>query len=234
MALRPVNSGRPGSAARRGKAGLRAVQATGAVLAAVLLSSCGQQSGGMSVPAVQNAQSPTPPASAAPPAPSSGTAPAASASGKTEPQAPQPKPQDASSQRCHTSMLSGSLQPGEPGAGQRYAELVLTNTSGETCNLYGYGGLQLIGADGRPLPTDLKRTPNPGPTLIRLAPGKSASATLHWTAVPHEGEPTDGQCQPTPVRAEVIPPDETEPLSVTWDLGEVCGFGSIDGSAYHS
>ncbi|KAA5837358.1 DUF4232 domain-containing protein [Saccharopolyspora hirsuta] len=170
------------------------------------------------------AELPQPPATETPSSPES-----------TAAQAPPetPKQQASKVTRCHTSMLTGSLQNPEAGAGQRYAELTLTNSSGETCTLYGYGGLQLVDASGRALPTDAKRTPNPGPSLIRLAPGESASATLHWTAVPHEGEPTDGPCAPTAARLEVIPPDETDPLSVTWNSGPVCGFGSIDGTAYH-
>lgn len=139
----------------------------------------------------------------------------------------------AQTDRCHTSMLTGVVQQADAGAGQRYGELVLRNTSGQTCTLYGYGGMQLLGADGKALPTTMKRSPNPGPSLIRLAPGQSAQADLHWTVVPHSGEPTDGQCQPTPARAYVTPPDETDPLTVTWNMGPVCGFGAIDGSAYH-
>src|SRR5699024_1491084 len=44
--------------------------------------------------------------------------------------------------RCHTSELSASLTAGDPGAGQRYATLSLTNTSARTCTVFGYGGLQ--------------------------------------------------------------------------------------------
>lgn len=223
---------------RRGNLGLRTAQVAGAALAAVLLSSCGQDGARLGAP-VPGAGAGTVPQAPAPEASSPETAGSQNTSAAASESAPaaatsKVAPKPAASQRCHTSMLSASVQASDAGAGQRYAELVLTNSSRETCNLYGYGGLQLIGADGRPLPTDLKRDPNPGPTLIRLAPGKSASATLHWSAVPHGGESETGQCQPTPVRVEVIPPDETDPLTATWDLGEVCGFGSIDGSAYHS
>lgn len=134
--------------------------------------------------------------------------------------------------RCHTSMLSGALQPSGAGAGQRYAELTLTNTSGETCNLYGYGGLQLVGEHGQELPTRMERTGDPQPRLITLAPDESASSTLHWTVVPTGDEPVDGPCAPTPTHANVIPPDETDSLVVPWSAGPVCGHGEIDAGAY--
>lgn len=151
----------------------------------------------------------------------------------TQPQAAKPGARAEPAGRCHTSMLGGSMGRVEPGAGQRYAELILTNTSGTACRLYGYGGLQLVDAAGNPLPTELTRSPNPGPALIELSPGEAASATLHWTAVPHEGEPTDGPCQPTPAAAQITPPDETDWLAVSWTGGPVCGGGDIEGSAYH-
>ena len=70
--------------------------------------------------------------------------------------------------------------------------------------------------------------------MVRLAPGESASSTLHWTAVPHEGESEQGPCQPEPARALVTPPDEEDPLTINWGMGSVCGFGSIGNSAYHA
>ncbi|MBB5153760.1 DUF4232 domain-containing protein [Saccharopolyspora phatthalungensis] len=216
--------------------GLRTAQASGALLIAGLMTGCGTSGG----PNGQVITAPNVPP--APPAIDSGTQtltspPQTDNTGSAESQAlPDPvatRPQSSKVTRCHTSMLSGSLRESEAGAGQRYAELVLRNSSHQTCTLYGYGGMQLVDQSGRPLPTSIERTPNPGPSLITLGPGETASATLHWTVVSHDGEPTNGPCQPTPARARVIPPDETDPITVTWNSGPVCGFGSISGSAYH-
>ncbi len=232
---------------RPGRPGLRAVQATGAVLAGLLIASCGQTTEDVAAevpaapPAPQEANPPAP-APESSPAPAPSAAPAAPSTEDSGPSVPAPAQQSevqrsevpqSEVQRCHTSMLSGTLQPGAPGAGQRYADLMLRNDSGETCALYGYGGLQLVDAEGRPLPTDLTRNANPGPTLIELAPGDAAAATLHWSVVPHGEEPVTGPCGPTPAGVEVIPPDETDPLSVEWPFGPVCGQGSVDGTAYH-
>lgn len=201
----------------------------GALLLAAAVSGCGASSGelsGMSIPPAEPPPAPEP-VSASAQQPETGSTPV------TEDDAEQPARPTDETTRCHTSMLSGTVEEGDAGAGQRYAELVLRNSSGQTCTLYGYGGLELIGQDGAPLPTDLERVPNPGPALITLSPGETASATLHWTAVPHGGEPVDQPCQPTPARLAVIPPDETDSLRVDWPFGPVCGFGSMDGTAYH-
>ena len=60
---------------------------------------------------------------------------------------------------CHTSELSASLSSGEPGAGQRYATLSLTNTSARTCTVFGYGGLHALDAAKQQLPITLTRAP---------------------------------------------------------------------------
>jgi hypothetical protein len=36
---------------------------------------------------------------------------------------------------------------------------------------------------------------------------------------------------PTPAYASITPPDETDPLTVAWTLGQICG-GRIDGVPY--
>jgi hypothetical protein len=127
--------------------------------------------------------------------------------------------------RCHTSELTASLTAGEPGAGQRYATLSLTNTSARACTVFGYGGLQPLDAARKQLPITLTRDTGRPVTLIRLAPGASVGRTIHWGAVP------GAQPCPTPAYASIIPPDETSPLVIGWSLGPVCG-GTMDGWPY--
>ena len=134
--------------------------------------------------------------------------------------------------RCHTSELTGSLVPGQPGAGQRYATLVLENTGGRTCTVHGYGGIGLVDSAGAPLPTHQVRVPSPAPTTVRLAPHESVRSQLHWSVVTGTGDSTSGPCQPTPAALQVIPPDETDHLSVPWNQGPVCEGGTIQQQAY--
>lgn len=165
------------------------------------------------------------PAPAVPPGPTSG---GGNSGGDN-----QQDPQGNRGRKCTPGQLSGNLVPGSPGAGQRYATLVVTNTSGSTCTLYGYSGLSLVGGDGRALPTSVQRSANPGPSLIVLDPGRSASENLHWTAVNGPGEPDNGPCEPSPAHLAVIPPDQYSAFSVSWDFGPACQNGRIEASAYH-
>jgi hypothetical protein len=134
--------------------------------------------------------------------------------------------------RCSAATLAGAVKAEDSGAGQRYATLVVTNRGQAACTLYGYGGLQLVDAQGKPTPTNLVRTPNPGPALVTLQPGQAAHKKLHWTVVPTGDEPVTGPCQPPSAGATVIPPDETQPFTVVYEFGSVCDKGRIEGSAY--
>ena len=139
----------------------------------------------------------------------------------------------ARTDRCHTSELTGSLGPETAGAGQRYATLILRNTGGRTCTVHGFGGVGLAGADGRALPTTQVRSGGPA-TTVRLAPGGTARSALHWGSINGPGDPPTGDCQPTPATLRVIPPDETDPLSVAWTFGPVCEGGTIEQQPYTS
>src|SRR5207249_3912096 len=130
--------------------------------------------------------------------------------------------------RCHTRDLAAALKRGSPGAGQRYATLRLRNRSGHRCTVFGYIGAQLVGAHRRPLPTNVVRDRTRTPRRVTLAPGHSAATLLHWGAIPGPGEPQRGQCEPTPRRIRITPPDETTQLTVRWRYGPVCQHGRID------
>jgi hypothetical protein len=142
-------------------------------------------------------------------------------------------PMTAAAGRCHTSELSGSLTAGSPGAGQRYATVALRNTGGRACTVHGFGGLGLAGSDGHALPTHQVRSGGPAPTVL-LAPGATVRSALHWSVVTGPGDSSTGACQPTPATLRVIPPDETDALSVAWTMGPVCSGGTIEQRPYTS
>jgi hypothetical protein len=196
------------------------IQVAAVVLAMLAgATACAGGSGGTAAgPAVPATGPATGPGTSAPA--TSGTAtPTQSGPSSTGSGAPSPS-------RCHTSELSASLTAGEPGAGQRYATLSLTNTSERTCTVFGYGGLQPLDAARKQLPITLTRDTGRPVTLVRLAPGASVGRTIHWTAVPSGSQPCPG-----PAYASIIPPDETSPLVIGWSLGPICG-NRIDGWPY--
>jgi Domain of unknown function (DUF4232) len=126
--------------------------------------------------------------------------------------------------RCHTADLSGRLGFIQGAAGSRFGPLVLTNHSDHTCTLFGYIGGQLYNAAGRPLPTHIVRDRSRSPRTVNVGPGRSATAELHWSAIP----PGDASSCPQPGSFAVTPPDERTQLRVRWTADWVCGQGRID------
>jgi Protein of unknown function (DUF4232) len=126
--------------------------------------------------------------------------------------------------RCHTSDLSGRLGFIQGAAGSRFGPLVLKNRSHHTCTLFGYVGGQLYDAAGRPIPTRIVRDRSRPEHTVTVAPGHSAFAELHWSAI------LSGATRscPLPRAFAVTPPDERTQLRVRWTAGRVCGHGRID------
>lgn len=189
-------------------------RAASALSVLTVLVSCG---------AKENAASEPPPPTTPPPATTTTTTPPRTG-GETS-----PPNQD---NRCVAGLLSGTVEPQDAGAGNRYATLVVINKSKLVCTLWGYGGLDLLDTTKNVIPTVAERNLDPGSTLVTLGPGDSAGKTLHWTVVATGDEPTDGPCQPQAAAIRVTPPDETEGLDVDFDFGTVCDHGRIETSAY--
>ncbi|MFI9245398.1 DUF4232 domain-containing protein [Streptomyces sp. NPDC053086] len=121
----------------------------------------------------------------------------------------------ASGSRCHTSELGAAVGRNDPGAGQENFPVVLTNRSGRTCTLRGYPGAAFVNGSGGQLGADPRR--EPGSTVtVTLRPGQSA-----WTGLTFSNPGVSGAKQATPAALLVTPPDERDPLKVTWSGGPV-------------
>jgi Protein of unknown function (DUF4232) len=128
---------------------------------------------------------------------------------------------------CGTADLRAQLEQGSPGAGQRYAMLVLTNKSHHSCHTYGYVGMQLLDGQGGALATDVVRDHSQTPQRIVLAPGAQAYSQLHWSVVQGTGD-HGAPCFRAPARVEITPPDANTQLTIRWAGGGVCEHGRID------
>ncbi|MFF4748537.1 DUF4232 domain-containing protein [Streptomyces sp. NPDC002514] len=124
-----------------------------------------------------------------------------------------------------TDSLSVRIHALNPGAGQHYAAVVLTNKTHKTIRTQGYVGLQLLDAHGKDVTTHVVRD-HGNTARITLKPGQSAYTRLHWTVVPGAGEPTRAEKNPTKI--EVTPPDSRHHLTTAWKMGEVLQKGRID------
>jgi hypothetical protein len=122
----------------------------------------------------------------------------------------------ASSSRCHTSELTAKVGGNDPGAGQENFPIVLTNTSGRTCTVRGYPGAAFVNASGTQLGPDPQRETGTTATTVTLKPGRSA-----WAGLSFSNPEVSGAKTATPATLVVTPPDEKDPLKVSWTNGTV-------------
>lgn len=101
---------------------------------------------------------------------------------------------------CAAGDLDLSVGTPDAGAGQLYLPLGFTNIGDRACTLLGHPGVSVLDADrqriGRPADRE-----GPAPEPVTLAPGRSATATLHST-----NGPIGGPCLPEGTFLQVYPP----------------------------
>jgi len=124
-------------------------------------------------------------------------------------------------QRCSTGDLKASLHAddNQAGVGNFGENLALTNTSHQTCTVYGYPGLGLQNGKHTVLPITVVWgstyfAADPGRHTVTLKPGQSAWSDLAWNA-PY------GVKSVTPSYLEVTPPDETTHLTIGFAPGPI-------------
>lgn len=146
---------------------------------------------------------------------------------------PTASPTPSGPARCRRAQLSASTLPGQAGVGHVGQVLVLTNTSAVTCTLIGYPGLRLLTAAGTPMPTTVLRGSgylyqDPGPHLVTLAPGGTASDGVEWDHIPGPNDPQTG-CA-TSAKVEITPPNDYTSLVIA-DAIQACNGGQLVVSA---
>jgi hypothetical protein len=109
---------------------------------------------------------------------------------------------------CSGSALRGAFEvlPGSAGAGQISYVLTLSNASPTACFVTGLPVVQLLDAQGNPLPTHVSPA-HPGQQAavkVTLAPGASAKAEARFSPdVPGPGEQHPGRCEPESAQLRV-------------------------------
>jgi Domain of unknown function (DUF4232) len=211
------------------------VSLTGTVLAVtgILAAGCAAAGSGSSAAAPGPGSSPSaasPSAAAGSTGGATGTpAPStpAATSGATQAAAPSPAAPAATggAPACTTGDLKTSIGDGGGGAaGSFYSEVDFTNTSGATCTLYGYPGVSLRNAQSALIGAAATRTLTPRPSVITLAPGAMASATLKMTD--YTVYPTS-ECDPaTSAYLLIYPPNQTQSVKLAFKSG-TCSNASV-------
>lgn len=108
---------------------------------------------------------------------------------------------------CLASGLRGTLGAAQGAAGTFYQVVVLTNTSGATCTLYGYAGVSFVtGVGGQQIGAAATRDPAVPATLVTVPPGGQASMLI---ARHDAGAYSPSQCDLTSVEwLRVYPPGD--------------------------
>ncbi len=140
-------------------------------------------------------------------------------------------PPPVAGDQCHTAGLSLSVQGIDAGAGNFFATFAFTNNTGVPCTMFGFVGAQLLDAQNNPLPTNVVRgggflTTQPGPSLVTLPAGGTATFVMHWGDVPVG---TETSC-PTSAQLAVTPPNEFDPIILPMQI-MACNRGELDVSA---
>jgi len=174
---------------------------------ALALSACAKNTtGGFALPtSLPPSGSPTPSASA-----SAAASPSTSASASAVPAT------------CALDQLAVTLGPVSGAAGSVGGLFILTNTSAQSCSLYGYPGMLLLNALGDPMTTHVIRgtsvvVPAVPKTTVILPPGAQGSFLFGFSDVP-----TGSQTCPTSASVEVTPPNLTDHATIAFAMAP-CG-----------
>jgi hypothetical protein len=121
--------------------------------------------------------------------------------------------------RCHASQLIVRIGHERAAAGHIGVEVRFENVSARTCTLYGYPGLQMLGAADRPLPTEVHRgraytVPDVAQRLVTLHLRHSAAFDTGWDDATGYGLK---QC-PASTRVLITPPNAYQSISVPWRI----------------
>jgi hypothetical protein len=116
----------------------------------------------------------------------------------------------------------------EGAAGTNEVTLGLSNTASATCTLFGYPGIQLLGAGGTDIATDeveggAESFTDFARTNVSVGPGATAYFNIGYSDVTTG---TESSC-PTATALQVIPPNTTTRLIVSGRF-TVCNAGTVD------
>ena len=181
----------------------QALGTTALLCTALLAAACGKNNpgnsgSGLSAPPSAPASSPA----AASPAPSSAAASAA--------------PGTAA---CASSGLKVTVNTAQSGAaaGSTYVPIDFTNTTGSSCTLFGYPGVSFVTSpSGSQLGRPASRNPAAAATLVTLAPGGTAHATIQ---VADAGNYSASVCSPVTAHwLKIFPPNQTAAVYASYTV----------------
>jgi len=123
---------------------------------------------------------------------------------------------------CATAGLKIKVDTSQGGAaaGSTYVPIDFTNTTSSTCTMFGYPGVSFVtGVPGSQIGRPAKRNPADQATMVTLAPGAVAHATLQVAEAGHYN-PSD--CKAVTAHwLKVYPPNQFNPIYTKY-TAQVC------------
>jgi Protein of unknown function (DUF4232) len=169
----------------------------GGAFAAALLAACGSQAAHSSSAAAGRTSSPAPSATLS----SSPASPPGQPTTHTQPRMP--------ATQCPTSALRATVSKtrGGAAAGTNYVPLEFTNTSGHSCDMYGFPGVSFVtGNPGSQIGAAATRQTTFGPETVTLASGATAHA---WLGIVDAGNFSPSACGLVTAHwLKIYPPDQ--------------------------
>lgn len=122
--------------------------------------------------------------------------------------------------RCRSANLVAHMVSVEGAAGSTIRTYTLVNTGTNTCTLYGYPGLQLLGTGGTKLTTRVVRTPATEKS-VKLAHDAKVAFMMQFANATGYGN----ESCPTSSSLEITPPNDYHYLTLTGPAGTIQAFG---------
>lgn len=126
---------------------------------------------------------------------------------------------------CAAEELQLQLDPNYPQADGSHMTLKVTNIGGRPCQIRGYGGLQFVDHDGKPVDTKLNRL-QANPPTITIQQSQSAGLDLTWDIY-------QSPCV-EPETLQFTPPGDDKAIKSVWGRGAVCRGGLVDATAFRN
>ena len=192
----------------------RAALTCGGACAAVLLAACGSQGGPSAAPGGTGSASPSATPSSLSATPSPSVVRSGPPTGSSAPRMP--------ATQCPTSSLRATVVKtrGGAAAGTFYVPIDFTNTSGHSCDMFGFPGVSFVtGNPGSQIGAPASRQTTFGPETVTLASGATAHA---WLAVVDAGNYSPSACGPVTAHwLKIYPPDQFTALYTRF-TAQVC------------
>jgi hypothetical protein len=185
-----------------------------AAIAAIFVAGCGSTSSGADGQATSQAPATNSAAASAGTSSSAAASPAASSASGTSGGSTPAASASGGAKSCLTSNLRITLGDGGAGAGTDFTVIDFTNTGTAPCTLLGYPGASLTNSSGAQIGAAATRNPSKPATVVTLAPGAKASATL---GVANAENYPASTCKPTAAAGlKVFPPNQTQPVQLSF------------------